>query len=161
MIPALQLEVKKDGWQQLQSGSYKLTVTLNPADFKGNEESLLLDFIRAPMGQRYMIGMAKIGEDEQPEKPKREPAQSRAELARRLCGVPAFQDWMRNRFGPANISGDCYLMTSDWVKLACDVESKSELDPPDGNATGYAPAEAWDKLVSEFRQATGKEAEQR
>ena len=95
---------------------------------------------------------------------KRPPAQSRAELARRLCGVAAFQEFMLRKY-----SVDCnwaegadrYYFTSEWIKQECGVNSKSELDPPDGNATGYAPAEAWDKLVSEFRQATGKEAERR
>ena len=93
---------------------------------------------------------------------KRPPAQSRAELARRLCGVADFQDYLKERFYPGTswqTLGNRYERASHWVKLECGIQSKSELDPPDGNATSYAPAEAWDRLYADFQQATGRMAE--
>ena len=98
-------------------------------------------------------------------KPSKQPAQSRAERARRLCGVQKFRDWAVKRFAPGESwrdisAADQYKFTSDWIKEYCGVNSKSELDPLTGNAD-WPPAKAFDKLYSEFRQATGKETERR
>lgn len=169
-VDALRLEVKKDKWEQLQNGTYKLQVTVNPADLNDNADDVLLQFIKAGMGDRFMMGVAKIGPDEQPEqpkapeKPKRAPATTRAEKARRLCGVVQFQDWMRERNGvqvwPAEWHGESarYSQVSYWIKKECNVQSKSELDPTDG-ATFCNAGNAWDALLSEYEQQTGRMAE--
>lgn len=164
-IPALKLEVKKDGFQQLQSGAYKLTVTLQPADMHDNDENLLLDFIKAPMGQRYYIGMAEIGDDERPvssqSKPaqasvsQRKPAATRAEKARRMCGIEAFQKFMINKHGrvwPTDPEATDYERTDYHVKQTCGVNSKSELD------TQSVPMKRWDGLLAEYEQSVGRMA---
>lgn len=146
-IQALRLEVKKDKWEQLQNGTYKLQVTVNPADLNDNADAVLLQFIKAGMGDRFMMGVAKIGEDEQPEKtekPKRPPATTRAEKARRLCGVPEFQQWL---------SVEGYEAASQAVKLRCAVGSKNLFD------TDQAAAKAWDKMLTRYEQQSGRMAE--
>ena len=150
------IEVKKDGLRQVQDGTWKLSLTVHPEDMPTS-------LMQAPMGTRYGMALIEIGDDEMPVQKQRQPAQSRAERARRLCGVHQFQDWLFEFTFGNNVERDPdpYRDASIRIKKICKVKSKSELDPPDGNATGYAPAEAWDKLVSEFRQATGKETEQR
>jgi hypothetical protein len=64
-IPALQFEVKKDKWEQLQNGTYKLTVTINPMDLTDNNERLLLDFVRSPPGTRFVLAAAQITDTEE------------------------------------------------------------------------------------------------
>ena len=65
-IPSLKLDVKKDAWNQLQSGSYKITLTINPADLSDNRFDDLVRFLKAPMGQRYAAVLVEISDDEQP-----------------------------------------------------------------------------------------------
>lgn len=181
-IDALRLEVKKDKWEQLQNGTYKLQVTVNPADLNDNADDVLLQFIKAGMGERFMMGVAKIGPDEQPEQPKgaqasckpleqkaetskhRPPATTRAEKARRLCGVVQFQDWMKDRNGVQNWPTEWhskparYQQVSFWIKQACNVQSKTELDPTDG-ATFCNAGNLWDALLAEYEQQAGRMAE--
>lgn len=54
-----QLEMKKDGLKQVQSGDVKLTVTISPAHMDNNLYS-------DPMGQRYMAVMVPLNDDETP-----------------------------------------------------------------------------------------------
>lgn len=74
----------------------------------------------------------------------RKPAATRAEKARRLCGVPEFQKFMR--------CGD-YYETSRAVKNRCNVLSKRMFD------TGMDAAHRWDTLLAEYEQHTGRMAE--
>ena len=124
-------------------------------------------------GSEIHVAVARLRVGQQEEKPKRSWKQmTRAEQAGVLCNDPAFQNWIAWHEvygGLLESDSDSRWVTRSvtaegaarYVRRACGVKSRSELDPPDGNATGYAPAEAWDRLVSEFRQATGKEAERR
>lgn len=111
------------------------------------------------------VARLKLG-DAQQEKPKRPPAQTRSELARRMCGVKEFQDFIVQKFTAStgmrsdNTSAQSYSYASLILKDALSIKSKSELDPPDGNAD-WAPAKAWDQLYADFQQATGRIAEAR
>ena len=58
-IPTYQIEVKKDAMRQNQDGVWKLTLTLHPQDVP---TALFGD----PMGQRYMLVLAPINDEEQP-----------------------------------------------------------------------------------------------
>jgi hypothetical protein len=154
-IPALQFEVKKDGFSQLQSGAYKLTLTLNPTDLDDNGQGLLLDFIKAPMGQRYMLGMAAIGDDEQPiaSEPKKAgpPTQRfqdfpRAKQAALKCKEVAFVEWLEE---------DGEEGAAMWVRAHCRVQSRAELD------TNDEAGDLWDKLFATYEQETSRMAEAR
>lgn len=163
MTDALRLEVKKDKWEQLQNGTYKLQVTVNPADLNDNADDVLLQFIKAGMGERFMMGVAKIGPDEQPEqpkapeKPKRAPATTRAEKARRLCGVAQFQDWIINRW-PMQADGEetqsRYELASNRVKTECGVQSKNDLVLSNPTAI-----RKFDALLTTYEQQAGRMAE--
>jgi len=52
-------EAKKDGFSQLQSGSSKVTLTIQPDD-------LPMELIRDQMGQRYMCVLVPLNDDETP-----------------------------------------------------------------------------------------------
>ena len=154
------IEVKKDGLRQVQDGTWKLSLTIHPNDVP-------TALLTAPMGTRYGMALVEIADDETrtpvADKSARKPATTRAEKARRLCGVPSFQWFALHKRGMPNWASpdqDKYAFTSDWVKDWCDVGSKSELDPPLGvNILNHGPAQAWDALLSEYEQSTGRMAE--
>lgn len=146
------IEVKKDGLRQMQDGTWKLSLTVHPNDMPTS-------LMTAPMGTRYGMALVEIGDDEQPvpsttsRKPleqkaetskHRKPAGTRAEKARRMCGVATFQQFL-------GTTG--YEMTSDFVKQKCGVTSKSTIDA-DKNA-----AMAWDRLFISYEQEYGRMAE--
>lgn len=119
---ALQFEVKKDKWEQLQNGSYKLTVTMNPTDLTDNNDGLLLDFIKCAPGSRFVLAAVRITEDEKPVKPKQKfedmPPSQQAGI---LCGEPGFQTWLLNKYPKAGTTADC-------VRAYCGVSSRADLD---------------------------------
>ena len=55
----INMEVKKDGLQQLQSGSWKLTLTVNAEDMS-------MEIMQAPMGTPYGLAMVPIQYDDTP-----------------------------------------------------------------------------------------------
>ena len=110
----------------------------------------------ADLRSRWQLAFVEIGDDEQPKKSKRKPATTRAEKARRLCGVPEFQEWLRqNETSWAAWPHDetKYASTSAWVKEICGIQSKSQLD------IQKPAAAAWDALLESYEQSTGRMAE--
>ncbi len=153
-IPALRFEIKKDDWRQLQNGTYKLTVTVNPTDLDDNGDALMLDFIKAPMGQRYMLGMAAIGDDEEPVTPTPEPERPKKAFRDRPRSSQAFLKCddmkFRNFIGVATNAE-----AADWVRQYCNVTSRAELD------TCTMAGAHWDRLLTDYDQVTNRMAEQR
>lgn len=157
MTDALRLEVKKDQWRQNQGGSYKLTFTVNPVDLDDNSQALLMDFIKAPMGAVYMLGMARVGDDGQPakaapaptEKPKQrfhdKPLSAQAGIR---CDDPRFLVFLEETFG------DTYNGAVDFVRAHCGVGSRKELD------TNNVAADDWKGLNAEYEQWAGLATEQ-
>ncbi len=172
-MDALRLEVKKDSWKQNQDGTYKLSLTLNPTDLDDNAQNLLVEFIKAPMGTRYMIGMAEIGDDEQPvakrapaapaapEKP-RKPLHgySYAEQAGIRCKNPKFQDFLFGMYaadwGSQDKTGlDRDIIAVFVVRRICQVGSRADLK------TNTVAADIWVNLNAEFEAWAGLTAEAR
>lgn len=119
----------------------------------------------ADLRSRWQLAFVEIGADEQPVSPRtksaRKPAATRAEKARRMCGVKEFQDWTKSgRTG--NLEPDAqwelssndyrYVTTSRWIKEQCHVRSKSEFD------TNEMAAINWDALLAEYEQSVGRMA---
>ena len=157
------IEVKKDGLRQMQDGTWKLSLTVHPSDMP---TKLMTD----PMGTRYGMALVQILDNEETreldEKPKRKPADTRAEKARRLCGVVQFQEWVKARNGAQHWPPEWhnetarYQQVSFWVKQECGVGSKAQLDPSWGvNVRHHKPAAAWDTLLADYEQSTGRMAE--
>ena len=154
-VPTHQFEAKVRAVTRRTNKSgdwWSVTLEIQPHDF---DEALCT---MAQAQQRVQTVIAAIGDNEQPVevKPARKPATTRAEKARRLCGVPAFQAWAFQQFG-----GDVnkwpvderYQIVSDWLKKRCGVGSKSRLDQfePEGRL--------FEALLSEYEQSTGRMAE--
>jgi hypothetical protein len=155
-IPALRLEVKKDKWEQLQNGTYKLQVTVNPDDIKDNADDVLLQFIRAGMGDIFMLGLAKVteqGEPEQPIKPKGGPLSQQAGI---LCGDERFWGWLHET-GQTGLDPQLFDKTiaANWLRNHCRIESRAELDH------NPAAAEKFKALKFKFEEAQGMIAEKR
>lgn len=165
MTDALQFEVKKDKWEQIQNGSYKLTVTMNPTDLTDNNDTLLLDFIKCAPGSRFVLAAVRITEDESPAVTKpAKPKQSWEDMppsqqAGIRCNDPAFQEWCKEvatttgwpwPVDPVN-NGSA---TARWVREQCGAVSRTEFNEGE-------PFRKWLHLNSEYETDTGQQAEQR
>jgi hypothetical protein len=56
---AVHMEAKKDGLQQRQSGDWVLRLTVQATDMP-------MEVMQAPMGQRYVVALVAIGDNEEP-----------------------------------------------------------------------------------------------
>lgn len=96
------LEAKKDGLKQVQSGDVKLTLTISANDMP-------TDLYSDPMGQRYVVAMVPVQDDETPrispaqdeKKPK-----SYAGQAKMLAQDGDFQEFLHQEreYSPADTS---------------------------------------------------------
>lgn len=85
---AVHFEAKKDGLKQVQSGDVKVTLTIAASDMP---PSLYNDI----MGQRYVIAMVALNDDETPkEKPK-----SYAQQAKLMAKDDTFQQFLCRSLG--------------------------------------------------------------
>lgn len=155
MTDALQFEVKKDKWEQLQNGSYKLTVTMNPTDLTDNNDALLLDFIKCAPGSRFILAAVRIDEDETPavQKPKTPfrdlPPSQQAGIR---CNDPAFYDWVMKQpwadgraWGETTSAAD---IAAEFIREECRVSSRAHLD------NHAMPREVWHSLNNQFEADT-------
>lgn len=152
------MEAKIDGLRKLQDNTWKFTVTVHPEDMPAW-------LLASPMGTRLQLAIVEIGDDEQPlphqeqEKPKRTwDDYSRAERAGILCNDEAFQRRLMFLYlAPDDEPLD--EMPEQWcarvIRSECGVESRTELN------TNPGAAARWDALEAEYRQATGRDAEER
>lgn len=111
-------EAKKDALRQNQDGGCKLTININPDDM---DFSLFAE----PMGQRFMVVMVAIGDDEQPKEraDKRKLGDmKKSNQAALLCDQKMFQEFMN-------------ALTKEHadklLKVKLGISSKSELDNAD------------------------------
>lgn len=110
---ALKFECKKDGFSQLQSGTTKVSLTIQP-------EELPVELLKAPMGTRYMCVLVEIGDNEVPvQKPK-----SFATQAKMMA-----KDVLINKFIDDNhlVFQTCLTDPEEIIESCCCVESCSEL----------------------------------
>lgn len=133
------MEVKKDGLRQTQDGLWKLTLTVHPDDFPQG-------MAMAPMGTRYMVGYAEIGDDDQPAmEPAKvvkedDPGKQAVKRAVMLCKNPEFQGWVCN--------GLCLPTEEDAARLLrdnCGLQSRSEL------ATNVEARRKFEAIETSFR----------
>ncbi len=81
-------ECKKDGLSQLQNGSIKLTLTVNPDDMDINLYS-------DSMGQRYIAVLVPIDDNEEPvDKPSKKKEISLAQKIHILCSEDSFIEFI-------------------------------------------------------------------
>ena len=161
-LPTIQLEAKKDGLQQLQNGSAKLTLTVNAEDMNAAIGALWA----APMGTRYQVVMVEIGDDEEPvdrSEPKpgdpvksvkgyAKPPMTEAQRCGVLCTDPAFQVWLEQTYPSywryvADGARDATDTAAATVRQVLCLTSRKELDDP---TFAHARAE-WESMVLRFQ----------
>lgn len=131
---AIPLEVKKDGLQQRQDGSWLLRLRVHPQDS-------INDIATAPMGQRYMLAMVALADNDEPlerEKVKRLwhelPPATQAGIR---CTEPTFHRFLE-------VQTDEEAATE--VRRRCDVRSRSEL------STDSMAKDRWEHLEASYHE---------
>ena len=147
-IPATHCEAKKHAYRQTKDGIV-ISFVLHPNEVPD-------DLALAPLGARYMLGLARIGNDEEPQEPEQKPKRPGtpfdkmppSQQAGILCNDVAFQEW-------ANPIDQTPEGARNYVLAYCEITSRRELDNlPRGDR-------GWPEILSNFRADTGRTAEQR
>lgn len=112
---AMQIEAKKDGLTQLQSGEWVLKLKLHAADIPAQ-------LLTAAMGTRYMLAVVEIGDNEEPVQTV---GKSYAQQAALCCKEPAFWGFCRQTFYFERITDEEAAI--GFVREYCGVASRSEL----------------------------------
>jgi hypothetical protein len=138
-------ESRKWAYRQTKEGTV-ISFLVHPNDIS-------TEMATAPLGTRYMVAFAQIGDDEQPtEQPKAERPKQHfnqmhyAEQAGILCADPQFQKWL----GEPGVDA-----TADYVRRYCGVESRAHIQ------RSTEAIMKWRELVARYRHATGQMAEMR
>lgn len=126
---AIQLEVKKDGLTQRQSGDWQLRLTIGAVDMDQRITS-------APMGTRFACVLVEINDDETPVDHKAAMRDKWRDLgptkqAGMRCTDPVFWAWLEEErhYQVANSE-----QAAEVVRDICGVASRRDLEKP-GNAT--------------------------
>lgn len=130
---AMQIEVKKDGLSQLQSGEWTLKLKLHATEIP-------TQLLKAPMGTRYQLVMVEIGDDEEPvaeEKP-----HCYAKQISTLCQKPSFRMFCIEQMGADDTTE--YESIVSFIRMHCDVESRKEI------VEGTTAAILWRRLVADY-----------
>ena len=160
-IPTITLECKKDGLQQLQNGTWKLSLTVNGEDM----DKAIGTLGKAPMGTIYMVVLAEVGDDGKAvDRAKEEDAKKRKDLTESqrcamLCQDKEFQRWLSRSYPfladetPVSIGPD--NAAAMMVRQICRMDSRKVLDSdPEGE-----PSQRWQRLKAKYYSDTGKVAE--
>lgn len=126
---AIPLEVKKDGLQQRQDGSWLLRLRVHPQD------SINL-IAKAPMGQRYMLAMVELGDNEEPKQRKQWNEMSAAAQSGVRCGEESFWEFL-------NVTSKEEAEVE--VRKRCEVKSRTEF------STDERAAAAWETLDGDYQ----------
>lgn len=167
-IPTIQLECKKDGLQQLQNGTWKLSLTVNGEDM----EKAIGTLGKAPMGTIYMVVLAEVGDDGKAvdrsggeEKERKHDTES--QRCAMLCQRGDFQDWLSKNYRPQWAGG--YRAAHNGLSVARMLEERTELTVKavigsntrkvlDSDPEGE-PSQRWQRLKAKYYSDTGKVAE--
>lgn len=133
-------EAKKHSYRQVQDGIV-VSFVIHPNDVDAA-------FAVAPLGTRYMVGFAEIGDDGRPvaKAPVAKPAETKerrpfaslplSQQAGIRCGDPDFQDW---------IFSFTTTPPEEYVRKYCEVDSRSEL------LAGTGPGLRWLALDARYQ----------
>ncbi len=150
-VPSSHCEAKKHAYRQTKDGIV-VSFVLHPNEVPD-------DLALAPLGARYMLGLARVGDDEEPQEPEQKPEKPKrpgrpfadmpaSQQAGMLCNDPVFQQWA--------CPGDpCPESARDLILLDCQITSRKHLDG--GGGAGVL----WFVLLAKFHADTGRTTEQR
>lgn len=123
---AMQIEAKKDGLSQMQSGEWTLRLKLHASDVP-------TALLTAPMGTRYMLAMVEIGDNEEPVQQRDKVVKNHAQRAALLCKEGGFQVFLTERYGgEATEDGAIQCLYQ-----ICGVSSRSELYEDDESGARF------------------------
>lgn len=127
LVPTFHGEVQLAGWSDTHNGGAKIVLWLSdPSELEAFRALTLRKGNTA--GQRFMVAMVEIGDDELPVQPPAEPARPAggpvAKIAGQLCADPDFLRFLQSRGSRAANAYDA----AEVVRRKCGVESRAELD---------------------------------
>ena len=150
-VPSSHCEAKKHAYRQTKDGIV-ISFVLHPNEVPD-------DLALAPLGARYMLGLARIGDDEEPQEPEQKPEKPKrpgrpfadmppSQQAGMKCQDEEFQRW-------ASRNNPCPETARALILGTCGIKSRKELD-----SSGEASF-AWDNMLARFHADTGRTTEQR
>lgn len=134
---ALHCEAKKHAYRQTQDGVV-VSFVLHPQEVPGG-------LATAPLGTRYMLALAEIGDNEQPVERPEEKLHSYAQRAAIMCGELGFQRYLAERYFdeiPVHMVGEKEAAES--VREMCGVVSRKDL------IEGTPAGDKFRNLVAEY-----------
>lgn len=156
-------EAKKHAWRQVQDGIV-LSFVIHPNDLP---KALAL----APLGTRYMVAVAEIGDDEKPKESDATPAGAvmaarsgvtagetapkerrpfaslpLAQQAGIRCSDQSFQEWVMLRQGVVNIQPS-EQEAARYIRSRCSIPSRSDLNI----AGNIGPRGIWQNIEAEYQ----------
>ncbi len=152
MIPSSHCEAKKHAYRQTKDGIV-VSFVLHPNEVPD-------DLALAPLGARYMLGLARIGDDEEPQEPEQKQPEKPKRPGRRFADMPpsqqagikcndeAFQKW-------ACPGQPDHAAARGLILAECGIESRRELD------SSEEAHENWLELLAKFHADTGRTTEER
>jgi hypothetical protein len=146
MSDAAHFEAKKHAYRQTQDGVV-ISFVVHPDDMSAA-------LATAPLGSRYMVAFAEIGDDEKPKAiapppDAKEPKRQFSELSLpQQCGIRCqdaqFQRFMVNAYSRAQLDYTAENAT-ELVRFVCGVKSRTEL------SANHEAANKWRKLESDYQ----------
>lgn len=166
-IPAIHFESRLVGFSKKQdkNGDWcQIVLQVHPDD-------LPMELMKSPLKSIWIVGMARVGDDGQPEPVKQdegvygEPIKpekkhekwdqmSRVKQSGIRCRDAEFQEWIAQEYPIRTISTDPAEKAAERVRAACQVESRSFLKDDPGKSM-------WEMLDRRYREHAGQIAEQR
>lgn len=173
-VPASHCEAVKLSYRQTKDGLV-VSFAIHPNDMPD-------DLATAALGTRYMLALAKIGDDETPvagsqptksDKPgdlgQAPPAAKErqrwdemipSKRAAILCNDPIFQEWIAirngNRYEPAENEDVRKNDAASYLRLECGIHSRAELNREDSS-----PYAAFDKMENSYLVSIGRRTDPR
>ena len=123
---------------------YAMTLSIHPEDMR---PELFAD----PVGQRYMVALVAVGDDEKPmERPKeRSDGERLVAMAGSLARDPVFQEWVHSFQLNDELPVD-ETTAADFIRITCGVQSRSELaSSPDAQQEFRKLLREWDRVQRE------------
>jgi hypothetical protein len=127
-------EVQLAGWSESHSGGAKVTFFLSsPEELNAFRDLTVAKGKQA--GHRMMMVCVEIGDDEKPVSQADKRGGSITKLAAMFCQQERFWQWARlsrpidwSRAEALTMSSSPVEVSAEWVRLACGVASRSDLD---------------------------------
>jgi len=142
---AVSFEAIKVAMRQTKDG-YALTLVVHPNDAPS-------ELFQSPVGQRYVVALVEVGDDEQPVPAKTKtvdsPGSEAVKYAGMLCKEPMFWRWITTQSGAIVVEDQDEA--AQWLREELGVGSRSEI------ASSSVLIETFDRMTAAYRKWAGIE----